>query len=387
VRHFAFLSSGQRDRIFHRPPQPFCRSSGNELLSVALGATLYLPATRPALATDVARQHAAGVVSMVACLEDSISAGRVPAAETNIVDALHTVHHTPPDEPPLLFVRVRRPEQIIDLAERLGPAIATLAGFVLPKFTAASGVNYLDACDHADHIAGTTLLAMPVLESPELLYAESRLSELSELASLLDKHRQRILAIRLGATDLSALYGLRRSRELTVYDVRVVADLISDVVNVFGRVDGSGFTVTGPVWEYFTGSERLFKPQLRTSPFDEHNAAALRRLLVSRDGDGLIREVELDKANGLIGKTVIHPSHVAVVHALSVVSLEEYQDACDILDTYQIGGVLASGYRNKMNEIGPHRAWARRILRRADVFGVAAERVSFIDLLAASLSQ
>ena len=31
----------------------------------------------------------------------------------------------------------------------------------------------------------------------------------------------------------------------------------------------------------------------------------------------LVREVALDKANGVLGKTVIHPAHVSVVNALS----------------------------------------------------------------------
>jgi C-C_Bond_Lyase of the TIM-Barrel fold len=47
--------------------------------------------------------------------------------------------------------------------------------------------------------------------------------------------------------------------------------------------------------------------------------------------------------------------------------------------------VRASGNRNKMNEARPHTAWARRTMLRARVFGVAAENVSFVDLLAASL--
>ena len=37
-----------------------------------------------------------------------------------------------------------------------------------------------------------------------------------------------------------------------------------------------------------------------------------------------------------------------------------------------------------MNEAKPHRAWAERTLQRAEAFGVAAEDVSFVDLLAAS---
>ncbi len=191
--------------------------------------------------------------------------------------------------------------------------------------------------------------------------------------ALLQRDRRRILAVRLGATDLCALYGLRRSPDLSIYDVKVISGLIADVVNVLSRADGTGFTVTGPVWEYFGGAERIFRTQLRESPFAEHNAPELRGQLVSRAIDGLIREVQLDRANGLEGKTAIHPSHVAVINALSVVSFEEHRDATDVLHAGRASGVLASGHRNKMNEIRPHTAWARRTLLRSRVFGVAAE--------------
>jgi citrate lyase beta subunit len=96
--------------------------------------------------------------------------------------------------------------------------------------------------------------------------------------------------------------------------------------------------------------------------------------------------VVLDKANGLTGKTVIHPSHVAAVHALSVVTMEEFSDASDVLGADMLGGgVRASGYRNKMNESKPHRAWAERVLRRAAAFGVVAEDVTYVDVLAAGV--
>jgi hypothetical protein len=75
---------------------------------------------------------------------------------------------------------------------------------------------------------------------------------------------------------------------------------------------------------------------------------------------------------------------VPVVHALSVVTHEEYSDAADILhEDRSGGGVLRSAYTNKMNEIKPHRAWAERTVRRAEVFGVAREGISFVELLAA----
>jgi citrate lyase beta subunit len=387
VRHFGYLSASDTDALFEAPPEQFDRGSGAELLSVALGATLYMPASRPALAADVTKQAAAGVTSVVVCLEDSVADNQLGEAEANLVAALTDLHGQCRAELPLLFVRVRAPEQIPGLVTRLGPAAALLDGFVLPKFTAELGTTYLRAVDDADALRGPEhpLLVMPVIESGAVLYAETRVEELMRLRDLLHRERHRILAIRLGATDLCALYGLRRSPDLSIYDVKVVSDLIADVVNVLGRADGSGFTVTGPVWEYYGGPERIFKPQLRQSPFLDHDETELRGRLVSRAIDGLIREVTLDRANGLTGKTAIHPSHVAVVNALSVVSHEEHRDAADVLGSAGAGGVLASVHRNKMNEVRPHAAWARLTMLRARVFGVAADGVSFVDLLAASL--
>ena len=127
----------------------------------------------------------------------------------------------------------------------------------------------------------------------------------------------------------------------------------------------------------------MFATRLRHSPF-EPDAEGLRERLLAHDLDGLLREVALDRANGLLGKTCIHPSHVATVHAVSVVTHEEYSDAADILcEEHTGGGVLRSAYTNKMNEVKPHRAWALRTMRRAEVFGVARPDVTFVELLAA----
>jgi citrate lyase beta subunit len=392
MRHFGLLSDADQSRLFSRRPEPFTRTSDVPTLGTALGATLYMPATRPHLARDLSRQAAAGVVSSVVCLEDSVADADLVAAQANAIDQLQEFARVcaacdgadTDDVAPLVFVRVRRPEQIPAIVSGLGDHAGVLSGFVLPKFTDSTGAAYLDALADTAASSGRRLLAMPVIESPEMIHRETRRDGLVGVQRLLDKHRDLVLAVRIGATDLCAAYGIRRDRDLTIYDVRVVAEVISDVVNTLGRADGTGFVVTGPVWEYFHSGERLFKPQLRQTPFDENDARTLRRRLITEDLDGLIREVVLDKANGLTGKTVIHPSHVAAVHALSVVTHEEFADATDIAGFGAQGGAVASVYGNKMNESKPHRSWAERTLRRARVFGVAAEEVSFVDLLSAS---
>ncbi|WP_431992501.1 HpcH/HpaI aldolase/citrate lyase family protein [Streptomyces albogriseolus] len=388
MRHFGHIAPEVRKRLFYQEPCAFTAESPARLLSVALGATLYSPATRPRLADDVLKQGARGVVSMVLCLEDSISDADVVTGEENLVRQLTDLAGRPGADLPLLFVRVREPGQIGDLVRRLGPAVAVLSGFVLPKFTAERGLPFLEALTAAESACGRRLFAMPVLESPELLYRESRVETLEGIFRAVDKYRDRVLALRLGVTDFCSSYGLRRGPDMTAYDIQVVASVISDVVNMLGRADGTGFTVTGPVWEYFRVQERMFKPQLRQSPFLEVEATALRQKLIEHAMDGLLREISLDRANGLLGKTCIHPSHVLPVHALSVVSHEEFSDAQDILRPERDGGgVLRSAYTNKMNEVKPHRAWAERTLVRAEVFGVTNEDIGFVELLAAGLAE
>ncbi|MEU6945463.1 HpcH/HpaI aldolase/citrate lyase family protein [Streptomyces sp. NPDC046316] len=416
MRHFGHIPSATRAGLFHQEPAEFTADSPASTLAVALGATLYSPATRPRLADDVRKQAARGVVSMVLCLEDSIADADVEAAESNLVHqfadlarSLATAPATAPaagfdtggsqadgaaatdgtalQDVPLLFIRVREPHQITDLVARLGDDVRLLSGFVLPKFTENRGRAFLEALTAAEKACGRRLFAMPVLESPELLHLETRAETLAGIAATVDKYRERVLALRLGVTDFCSAYGLRRSPDMTAYDVQLVAHVIADVVNVLGRSDGTGFTITGPVWEYFRLGERMFKPQLRRSPFLEGSAEDLRTALIERDLDGLLREIELDRANGLLGKTCIHPTHVVPVHALSVVSHEEFSDAQDILRPERGGGgVMRSAYTNKMNEVKPHRAWAERTLLRAEVFGVAKEDVGFVDLLTAGLA-
>ncbi|MER7678902.1 HpcH/HpaI aldolase/citrate lyase family protein [Streptomyces sp. NPDC096934] len=386
MRHFGHIAPEERQRLFHREPCLFTADSPPRLLAAALGATLYSPATRPQLADDVLKQAARGVVSMVLCLEDSIDDSEVVAAEQNLVRQFADLAVRPAAELPLLFVRVREPEQIPDLVRRFGASVRLLSGFVLPKFTEERGVPFLEALTAAEAASGRRLFAMPVLESPCLLYLESRRETLAGISRVVDKYRDRVLALRLGVTDFCSAYGLRRAPDMTAYDVQIVASVIADVVNTLGRADGTGFTVTGPVWEYFRVQERMFKPQLRRSPFQEGEVEELREALIEHDMDGLLREIALDRANGLLGKTCIHPSHVPAVHALSVVSHEEWSDAQDILRPERGGGgVLRSAYTNKMNEVKPHRAWAERTLERAEVFGVANEDIGFVELLAAGL--
>jgi citrate lyase beta subunit len=388
LRHFGFLTLEEDSKLFLQTPHEITLNSDKNLRSVALGATLYCPSIRPNLTEDIIKLAGKGVASVVICLEDSIPDDKVEEGERNIVRVLEQL-----DVPelrailPQLFIRVRNPLHLRTVAEQNREHLSVLTGFVFPKFedislTASDFMFELNAINfereyHGEH----KMLFMPVLESPILVFRETRKAALGGIKDVLSSNKDSLLAIRLGATDMSSSYGLRRTADLTVYDVHVIASVIADVVNVFGRSHDQN-TITGAVWEHFS-NERLLKPLLRETLFEGDKK--LRRQLLLQGFDGLIRELQLDRANGLQGKTVIHPSHVNLVHSLSVVTHEEYSDAIDITSKENAaGGATASTYRNKMNEVKPHLAWAEKVLLRAQAFGVANEGIDFVDFLEAS---
>ena len=69
------------------------------------------------------------------------------------------------------------------------------------------------------------------------------------------------------------------------------------------------------------------------------------------------------------------------MNALHTVTFEEWVDASNIMSSSHEGGVQVSAFSNKMNEAGPHRLWAERVLARGQVFGVLREGTTFVSLL------
>lgn len=383
MKNFSFLTPELTEKLFFKTPEPFDRNSHRDLLSVSLGATLYSPTTRKSLADDVIKMAKKGSTSVILCLEDSVPDRLLEEAENNLVETLESLSNLPAEELPLLFIRPRSPEHLQRIEAKIRPYLHVLTGFSLPKFDRKNADRFLELTSMYSMQSGVHMYAMPILESPNLIFGETRTGELKMIYRACAKYRDHILNIRIGATDMASPFGLRRSRDLNIYDVKVIAGAIGDIVNVFGRAEDR-YTISGPVWEHFTDRERLFKPRLRDTPFIENEAQKLRYQLILKDLDGLIREVELDRANGLWGKTVIHPTHVALVNSILVVSREEYSDALAILEG-DTDGAVASSYRNKMNEVKPHTAWAQKIMVRADAFGVANENINFVDFLEASI--
>jgi len=102
MRHFDQLADSVRDGLFHLAPESFDRDSERQVLANALGATLYVPATKDGLAVTVRRRAAAGTRAMVIDLEDAIADDSVETALSTTNETLRDLNENPPDS--LIFV-------------------------------------------------------------------------------------------------------------------------------------------------------------------------------------------------------------------------------------------------------------------------------------------
>ncbi|MEK4234480.1 MULTISPECIES: HpcH/HpaI aldolase/citrate lyase family protein [Paenibacillus] len=395
MRYFDYLTKEQEIALFYNPPISFNHNTtSKDLLAHAVGAALYMPATRASVPEDILKLKSAGLVTVIIDLEDAIGDNEVDHAEESLIQHLIFLAAYEENEPsgsdslPLLFIRVRNPEQLQQLIFRLGSLVTMLTGFVFPKFSVDNGIQYFEAIadyNRTRSYSDPVLYGMPILESAPIIYRESRVDSLLSIRNLLGNYREYVLNVRIGATDFSSLFGLRRSPDISIYDLTPIRDCISDIINIFGRVE-EGYVISGPVWEYFANKgHRVLRPQLRQTPFEDtygKNGRDMRNSYISSSMDGLIREVILDKENGILGKTIIHPSHLRPVQAMYTVMHEEYVDACSIVESNDGSlGVFKSQYSNKMNEIKPHLNWAKRILLRSQIYGVLHEQQHFVGLL------
>ena len=365
---------------FVKDPVSFDRGTDPKLLRYCLGATMYMPGYQD-FTKKILTEAMPGLTSMVLCFEDACPESRLSEAEQNTLSLLDAVGDAlesgavSPDSVPLIFCRVRSLRQFMGFAERLTPRQAkVLCGFNFPKFNTRNGEGYFDYLRELNGRFDDVLYGMPIIEDPRVAHKETRLAELMGIRDILDANKDLVLQVRVGATDFSSCFGLRRGVDYSIYDIMTVREILSDILNVFAR--DNDYVVSGPVWEYFRATKEMMFEDLPKVNIEDR--LLRRHRIVNEEVDGLLREVILDKANGFVGRTVIHPTHVKYVNALQAVTREEYEDAAQILGAE--GGVVKSATANKMNEIGPHTRWAEKVVARAQAYGVIENEQSYVEL-------
>lgn len=310
----------------------------------SVGALLYCPANNSTIANSIINQRFGAKFSLALCLEDTVRDDCVLEAEEILLHSLSQIISAREKKEfyiPKIFVRVRDAQQILRLSQRLGDIMEILTGFILPKFSTENADSYIDAVQQVNSHAIHPIYMMPIYENASLIDLRHRYEILYTLKEKLDSVESLVLNIRVGGNDLCHQFGFRRHSNETIYQIRPIADIFSDIITVYGR----DYVVSGPVWEYYDGVDWK---------------------------NGLMAELADDKLCGFIGKTVIYPSQIEVVNLAYQVSEKDYEDAKSILNWDKTSPSLVSGNvaGERMNEYKTHFNWALRTAMLAEVYGI-----------------
>lgn len=374
------------DFDFIKKPEEFNKYSKKELLQYCLGAILYTPGTLD-IKEKISRGELSGLTTIVLDFEDGIAVSELIQAENNVIDSLEYIYkeidsgNMSEKDLPLIFIRVRSTDQFKSFSKRLCKKHSKLlTGFEFPKLNTDNVLNYLEHQKYLNEKFNEILYSMPVMEDEKVAHKETRIEELSSLRDIFADYKDIIINLGIGGTDFSSIFSLRRSVQESIYDLMEVKDCLTDIMNFFTR-KSDNYVISGPVWEYFSNNDKEINKILS---YHTENDESFYKLLLQKKNfinptvDGLLREIILDKANGFIGKGIIHPSHIKYVNAMQSVKKEDYDDAQQILKTPD--GVVKSLSGNKMNEINPHHSWAKKIIYKAKAYGVIEKEKDYIEL-------
>jgi citrate lyase beta subunit len=291
----------------------------NHFSGWAFGAPLYVPALHPELLRIANAEKIPQLKSMIICTEDAV-------AEKDVKRSMQLLHQVLPQmhnlTGPYRFIRPRNPEilkQMLDL-----PGIENIHGFVLPKFNLSNSEKYLRL------LRKSNFLLMPTLETADV-FDQSAAREMA-IALDADAVKPQVALVRIGGNDLLNLLGVRRMRGLTIYE-SPLSGLISQLAMLYKPM---GFSLSAPVYEYLA------------------------------DSDTLDREIRLDIAHGLTGKTAIHPYQIPLIEKHYAVSREDHESALSILDKNR---PAVFKMHNAMCEVNTHSNWAQQILYRHACYG------------------
>lgn len=311
----------------------------------SVGPLLYSPALNGKVAGAVIREKFGNSYSLALCLEDSISDNSVSLAEDQLEQTLKEIFQASAREQfylPKIFIRVRSCDQLLRLDKRLFLYYKIVSGYIFPKYTLSNADGYNQAIVQINERIDKRIYMMPILESKDIVSYDTRREVLISLKKKIDSVKDYVLNIRVGGNDFSNEFAARRHYDETIYDILPIAQLLGEILTLFSR----DYVVSGPVWEFFSSDNEEWKK-------------------------GLQNELKLDKLNGFIGKTVIHPKQINVVNEAFKVSRKDYEDAKEILNWDENGLQVGKSFAGeRMNEVKTHINWALKTITLAEIYGV-----------------
>lgn len=314
-------------------------------IKYSVGALLYSPALNEKIANMVIKGALEEKYSIALCLEDTIAEDMIEVAEAQMKTTLKKIYLAAKaglTYVPMIFVRVRNPEQMNRIYLSIEEYQDVLTGFIFPKYSLTNADEYNQGLLDINRKSKKKIYMMPILESRDIVEYRTRREVLCGIKDKIDSMSKYVLNVRVGGNDFSNEFSARRNYDETIYDILPISQLLGEILTVFSR----DYVVSGPVWEFFASDNDEWKR-------------------------GLMQELKLDKLNGFVGKTVIHPKQIPVVNEMLKVTKKDYQDAKAILNWDDTGlqvGKSIGGER--MNEVRTHYNWARKIVLLAELYGV-----------------
>ena len=307
-----------------------------EKLQYMVGGLLYMPAFQTNIVDKIKSNAIADLTSIAFCLEDAIRDEALDEAEDVLCNTLHKLTNV--DNLPLIFIRIRTPAHLQKIHNRLSDVSNIITGYILPKFDLNNAEYYAAMVYSINRNLKKPFYVMPILETEMIADIFNRNDNLVKIKKILDVIKNYVLNIRIGVNDLSALYGLRRDINHTVYDIGVLRDIFVTVINIFAK----DYIVASSVWNYFNGKGWQ---------------------------DGLINELQMDRLNGFIGKSAIHPAQLPYIYDSLKITQADLKDAEQILN-WQSASHGVAKIEGRMNELKCHTKWAQRIKILSEVYGV-----------------
>ncbi len=290
---------------------------------VQLGGSLYIPATHPNLQPVCTHNKYPDLRSCIIDTEDAIDSHEVDDGLLKIRQMLQ--NYTPGEL--LLFIRPRNPEILQQLLQI--EHIDKIDGFALPKFSTQHMQSY------ARILADRMFYVMPVLESQDIFEP----AKLEQIRNFLLTSTLNVLSLRIGGEDMLNFLGLKRPCDQSIYALNGPAYVIGSMLAIFKPF---GFSLSAPVFNCIDKA------------------------------DLYLANVQEDLAQGLMGKTIIHPNQISPINEVYKVTSAQLSMAQKMVDRETKAIISEEG---QMGEKSAHWQWAENILKRHRFYGLASEKI------------
>jgi len=288
--------------------------------AVELGGTLFVPASHKNLEAILSGEKYPDLRSVVIDFEDGLAGKERKQALTYLETVLKSLKETKL----LRFVRPQNKGMLKEFLQKEN--IEKIDGFILPKFGLDNANDYLKIIQN-QKISIKNLKIMPSIEGSELFDTQ----ELQQLRKILTPYKEQIICIRFGAQDMLRQLGLRQ--QSSIYEMLAPKEVIANLIITFKPF---GFDISAPVYPDFS------------------------------DEEGFKEEVSFELQNGLISKTIIHPSQISLLNTLYQVTDRELTLAKTLLS--KSDGVL--NLEGAMGEIKTQSRWAETLLLRETYYRI-----------------